>query len=79
MLSNCSLALSLWTHTLKTSAYLLNRVSSKIVPKTPYELWIGRKSSLRHLHVWGWPLGLYNLREKKLDPRIVSGFFYWLF
>ncbi|KAA0031640.1 Retrovirus-related Pol polyprotein from transposon TNT 1-94 [Cucumis melo var. makuwa] len=29
------------------------RVPSKSVPKTPFELWTGRKPSLRHLHVWG--------------------------
>jgi len=33
--------------------YLLNRVPSKAVQKTPFELWTGRKPSLRHLYVWG--------------------------
>ncbi|XP_027348129.1 peroxidase 44-like [Abrus precatorius] len=37
-------------------AYLLNRVPSKAIPKTPYELWTGKKPSLRHLHVWGYPV-----------------------
>ena len=49
MLSNSSLPKSLWMHALKTAVYLLNRVSSKAVPKTPFELWKGRKPSLRNL------------------------------
>jgi hypothetical protein len=53
MLSFSYIPLSLWMHALKTSTYLLNRVPSKLVPKTPYELWTGKRPSLRHLHVWG--------------------------
>ena len=77
MLSNCSLPLSLWIYALRTATYVLNRVPSKAVPKTPYELWTGRKPSLRHLRVWGCPaeVRLYNPHEKKLDSRTVSGFF----
>ncbi|WZZ03027.1 hypothetical protein YC2023_088948 [Brassica napus] len=61
----------------QTATYVLNRVPSKAVPKTPYELWTRRKPSLRHLRVWGCPaeVRLYNPHEKKLDSRTVSGFF----
>jgi len=45
MLSNCSLPLSLWIYALRTAMYVLNRVPIKAVPKTPYELWTGRKPS----------------------------------
>lgn len=51
MLSNCSLPPSLWLYALRTATYVLNRVPSKAVLKTPYELWTGRKPSLRHLRV----------------------------
>ena len=34
MLINSTLPVSLWIYTLKTTMYLLNRVPSKIVPKT---------------------------------------------
>ena len=51
MLSNSSLPVSLWMYALKTTMYLLNRVPSKAVQKTSFELWTGRKPSLRHLHV----------------------------
>nr|KYP66638.1 Retrovirus-related Pol polyprotein from transposon TNT 1-94 [Cajanus cajan] len=81
MLSNSSLPISLWTYALKTAMYLLNRVPSKAVPNTPFELpfelWTGRKPSLRHLHVWGCPaeIRFYNPQEKKLDARTISGYF----
>ena len=77
MMSHSSLPLSLWMYALKTTMYLLNRVPSKAVPKTPFELWTGRKRSLRHLHVWGCPaeVWVYNPHEKKLDFRTISGYF----
>jgi len=55
----------------------ISRVPNKIVPKTPFELWIGRKLNLRHLDVWGFPtkVRIYNPQEKKLDSRTNSGFF----
>ncbi|KAA0035715.1 Retrovirus-related Pol polyprotein from transposon TNT 1-94 [Cucumis melo var. makuwa] len=64
-------------YALRTAQYLLNRVPSKSVPKTPFELWTGRKPSLRHLHVWGCQaeVRIYNPHEKKLDSRTTSGFF----
>ena len=51
MLSYSSLSLSLWMYALKTTMYLLSKVSSKVVSKTPFELWIGKRPSLRHLHI----------------------------
>ncbi|GJX19268.1 retrovirus-related pol polyprotein from transposon TNT 1-94 [Tanacetum coccineum] len=55
MISKSYLPKSLWICALITTVYLLNRVPSKSVPNTPFELWTGRKPSLRHLHVWGCP------------------------
>ena len=77
MISRTSLPLSLWSETLKITVYILNRVPSKAVPKTPFEIWNGWKPSLKHLHVWGCPVEVrvYNPHIKKLDERTVSGFF----
>ena len=77
MISNTNLPLSLWNEALKTATYILNRVPTKAVFKTPFELWKGWKSSLRHVHVWGCPaeVRVYNPQEKGLDPRTVSGYF----
>ena len=77
MLSNSNLSKFLWPNALKTVAYRLNRVTTKVVPKTPFELWKCWKPSLRHMHSWGCPsnVRIYNPHEKKLDPRTLSGFF----
>ena len=77
MCSNSRLPKSLWTEALKTAVYILNRVPTKVVPKTPFELFKGWKPSLRHIRVWGCPseVRVYNPQEKKLDPRTLSGYF----
>ena len=77
MMSYSSVPISLWGEALKIVMYILNRVPSKAVPKTPFELWIGRKPSLRHIHIWGFPAEarIYNPHEKKLDSRTIYGYF----
>ena len=74
MLSNSKLPRSLWNEALKTVVYILNRVPTKAVPKTPFELWKGWKLSLKHMRVWVCPteIRIYNPNEKKLDPRTIS-------
>ena len=64
-------------YALKTAVYLLNRIPNKAIPKTLFEQWIGRKLSLRHLHVWGClaEARIYNSHEKKLDSRSINGYF----
>jgi transposase InsO family protein len=51
MLSYSTLPISLWMDALKTTIHILNRVPRKSVPKTPYEMWTGRKPILNYLHV----------------------------
>ena len=77
MMSNSSLPKSLWMYALKTTVYLLNRFPSKAIQKTLFKLWIGRKPSLRHLYIWGYPakVRIYNPHERKIDSRTVSGYF----
>ncbi|GJU41491.1 putative zinc finger, CCHC-type containing protein [Tanacetum coccineum] len=69
MLANSKLPEFLWTGALKMIVHILNRVRSKSVPKTQYEIWTGRKPSLRYLRVWGCPTEdkLYNPQSQKLD------------
>ena len=77
MISHSTLPKSLWGEAIKTAVYILNKVPSKTVAKTPYELWISKKPSIRHLHVWGCPTEArpYKSNEKKLDSRTVSCYF----
>ena len=76
-LSNSSLPKFLWLGAFKMAVYILNRVPSKAILKTPFELWKNWKLSLRHMLVWDCPfkVRIYNPHEKKLDPRTLSGFF----
>jgi hypothetical protein len=74
MLSYSTLPINLWMEALQTAIHILNRVPSKSVPKTPYELWTGRKPTLNYLHVWGCPaeVKVFDLSIGKLDPKTVS-------
>lgn len=79
MLNYNIVPLSLWNHTSRTDAYLFNKISSKVVPETPYELRMRRKLSLCHLHVLGSQVEVrvYNPLEKKFYARTISDF-YWI-
>ena len=77
MISRTNLPGFLWGEALKTALYILNRVPTKAVPLTPFELWTGRKPSLNHLKVWGCPaeVMLYNPTLSKLDSRTTRCYF----
>ena len=73
MMSRYNLQEYLQSETLKTVLYILNKVFSTFVPKTPLEVWIDRKSSLNHFWVWGCPVFL----QKKDISQNQSLLFYW--
>ena len=77
MISHYTLLKSLWGEALKTTTYILNRVQTKVVVKTPNDIWIGGKLNLKHLHVWGCPIEArpYRSHENKLKPKTVSNYF----
>ena len=77
MLSSSKLPISLWRDALKTTLYILNRISTKVVSKTPFEIWKGWKPSLNHTRVWDCPaeVRVYNPHERKLDPRTITAYF----
>ena len=77
MINHSTLPESLWGKALKTIVYILNRVPTKAIDKTPYEIWTGKRPSLKHLHIWGCPdeARPYRLNEKKLDSRTISCYF----
>jgi len=53
MMSQSDLPLSFWGYALQTAAFTLNRVPSKSVVKTPYEMWTSKCPSLTFLKIWG--------------------------
>jgi hypothetical protein len=72
MLSYSTLPISLCMEALKTIVHIFNRVPSKSVPKTPYEMWTGRKHTLNYLYVWGCPVEakLFNPSIEKFTLRL---------
>ena len=71
MMVQANLLISFWGNALLTAAYILNRVPSKSVPSTPYELWNDEKLDLGNLHSWGCAAYVHNNSHQygKLGPR----------
>lgn len=55
MMSACKLLESCLGEALKIDVHILNRVPSKSLPKTSFELWTKRKVSLNQFYIWGCP------------------------
>jgi hypothetical protein len=74
MFSYSNLPLGLWMVALKTAMQILNKVPSKSVAKTPYELLTGRKFTLNYFNIWGCPAEarIFNPGQEKLDERTTS-------
>ncbi|KAL0373355.1 UNVERIFIED_CONTAM: Copia protein [Sesamum radiatum] len=71
MMAQANLPISLWRDVILTASYILNRVPSKSIPTTPYELWHGRKPNLESLRPWGSARFVHSTSHKygKLGPR----------
>ena len=51
MMSHAELSNSFWEYALLTAAFTLNRVPSKSVQKTTYEIWTGRNPNMSFLNI----------------------------
>jgi len=69
MMSQSDLPLSFWGYALETAAFTLNRVPSKSVDKTPYEIWTGKTPSLSFLKIWGCEAYVKRLQSDKLASK----------
>ncbi|KAM1830023.1 hypothetical protein ACFX14_022770 [Malus domestica] len=76
MMSSADLPISFWGYALHTAAYLLTAVPSKSVPQTPYEIWYGKKPSLKHVKIWGCPAYVKKQDVGKLEARSVKCYFF---
>lgn len=57
-----------WGEAVKTAVYLLNRSPTKSLDgKTPFEVWYGRKPSVRHLRTFG-----CKVFAKRIQPGITK-------
>ena len=68
-MSQTDLPLYFWGYALEAAAFTLNRVPSKSVEKTPYEIWTGKRPSLSFLKIWGCDAYVKRLTPTKLEPR----------
>ena len=69
MMSPTNLPFTFWGYALETTAFTLNRVPSKAVEKTPYEMWTGKRPSLSFLKIWGWEAYVKCQVSNKLEPK----------
>ncbi|MCI48480.1 retrovirus-related pol polyprotein from transposon tnt 1-94, partial [Trifolium medium] len=61
-----------WAEAMHTACYILNRVTlKKGTISTLYELWKGRKPTVKHFHVFGSKCYILVDREqrRKMDPK----------
>ncbi|GKB96414.1 retrotransposon protein, putative, ty1-copia subclass, partial [Tanacetum coccineum] len=70
-----TLSLSFWDYALESAARILNMVPTKMVDKTPYELWYGKVPNLSYLKVWGCEALVKQDTPKKLQQRSVKCIF----
>nr|CAE03845.1 OSJNBb0089K06.4 [Oryza sativa Japonica Group] len=75
MMSQTDLPLCFWGYALETAAFTLNRVPSKSVDKTSYEIWTGKRPSLSFLKIWGCEVYVKRLQSDKLTPKSDKCFF----
>ncbi|PKI41979.1 hypothetical protein CRG98_037597 [Punica granatum] len=75
MMSYTDLSISMWGYALQTACYLLNRIPSKSISTTPYEIWNGRTPSLKHVKIWGCPAFTKKQKTDKLETRSEKGRF----
>ena len=69
MMSLTDLPLSFWGYALEIAAFTLNRVPSKSVETTSYELWFGKKPKLSFLKGWGCNAYVKRFQPDKLEPK----------
>lgn len=71
MLVDAGLEKRFWGEAILTATYLQNRLPSRSVPRTPYELWWGKKPDLGHLRVFGSQAYVHvpDTKRKKMDSK----------
>ena len=69
MMSLADLPLSFWGYALETTAHTLNRVPTKTVQTTPYEMWTEKRHSMSFMKIWGCEAFVKRLIPDKLGPK----------
>ena len=69
LINDESILISFWGYALETAAFLLNRIPSKSVQKTPYEIWTRKPPSLSFLKILGYESYVKRHISNKLAPK----------
>ena len=75
MMSHTDLPMSFWGYALETAALTVNRVPTKMVQKTPYEIWIEKGQSMSFMKVWGYKAFVKHLVSDNLGPKADKSYF----
>jgi hypothetical protein len=62
-------------YALETVEFTLNKVPTKSVERTPYEIWTGKRPRLSLIKVWGCEAYVKHLMSDKLTPKSDNFFF----
>jgi hypothetical protein len=69
MMTQSDLPLSFWGFALEIVAFTFNKVPSKSLVKTSYEMWTGKTPSLCVLKIWGYEVYVKKLQSDKLTHK----------
>ena len=78
MLHDQDIPMNLWVEAARTAVYVQNHTPHRVLEnKTPEEVFSGRKPEAIHLRIFGYPVYIHILKEKrtKLDPSGKKGIF----
>ena len=74
-MSFTDLPIFLWGYALLSAIHLLNRIFSKFIYITLYELWYGKKLTLGYLKIWGCSIHVKRQQTDKLEARSFKAHF----
>ncbi|KAJ9567237.1 hypothetical protein OSB04_003203 [Centaurea solstitialis] len=77
MLNQSGLPTNLWGEALLTACHIHNRITSRVIPTSPYELWKVRKPEIDYMKVWGC-VAYYRTpdpKRSKLGDRAIKSIF----
>ena len=63
------LPISFWGYTLNTVAFIINKVPSKSITITPFEIWKKKRTNIKQLKIWGYPAYVKRIEGHKLSAR----------
>ena len=69
MTSPTNLPFTFSGYALETVAFTLNRVPSKAVENTPYEMWTGKRPIFSFLKIWGCEAYVKSKVSNKMEPK----------